>query len=324
MTCQHCGTPAVRADQRFCARCGADLKPPAAVTLPAPAGPAGPAGPATGQPTAPTAAVPPAPGERPAAATVVPPPPPPAQPAAAPATAPAHRRGRNLVVLAVLAVLAAVIGAGGTLLALRGDGRATADDRTGGSAERGGTTPQATENDGATDAGADDTAQPGTTAASPTDAPEPTRFQCWNGGVVTGPAACDRPTGLDGLHWVFPQSAVHACSAGDAHGREVLLNCTTTAPSGATVVVNYTEWRSRKAAEFYYTGLDVTGTLSRPGVDGWYIAARSPNPPYKAALLYEDVPFSVTIYGDTAADRDAVLRAMTTRPKAELRGTRLP
>lgn len=297
-TCPYCGTPATgAADQRFCVRCGGVLSTPVAgVAASAPA------------PPLPSSLPPP------------PPHPPPAYPPPSPVESPGHRVGHaprrrsvaGLVVLLVLALAAVGVGIAGALLLFGGssDGDATASEGERSTAPQ----PIAPTSEAAADP-----------AVLEPKEPKEQRFRCWDRTRAVELKGCKTdPEGIEGVYWLFPQAQGQACTQGQQSGREVFLTCTIGSSSGKKITINYTAWTTWDAAWAHYSGLDIQSSLSWPGMHGWYVEAHGDNAEYKAALLFRDAPFSVTVYGASADDRQAALDQLVVRPAKQLRGERIP
>lgn len=321
MYCALCGTAAVRADQRFCARCGGELRPGSGEQ----AGPSWPGGGAeptvhSGGPAVPPPAYhPPSPVTGPLyaddAPTVMPPPAySPSFPPVVVPTRPLEPRRRRgpLLVLVVAALLAALVGAGGVVLLLGGDDKSaapTAEDRDGGRA--GSTTTETT------------AGEPTTTAPTETDPPtqEQGTFRCWSGGALVAELAdCGTPTGPEGLKWVFPSAAGPGCTADASAQRASEIEC---APDG--VRFHYSEWRSRAALEQYYGGIALT-SIDPPGgrsdLTAFQVVSRESDVGYKVAIYYSSPTalWSVTIYAADEAQYDALLSDLRMRPFEDLQG----
>ena len=148
-------------------------------------------------------------------------------------------------------------------------------------------------------------------------------FECWDGTQADDLASCGEPTGATGLHWVFPDSAAKGCRSAGGDVRSTEIDCVLRATSGRPVRVHYTEWRKWSAAHAEYSKQNVQGAVTRwRGFLRWYISPMRGEWDVKVALLHRDQPWSVTVYGQTAADRDEVLRGLRFRPDAELAGRR--
>ncbi len=204
-------------------------------------------------------------------------------------------------------MLAVVAGVGTALLLARGD-----DDAAAGGADR------ATEAGGATPAG---DSRP-TEDVPDSGAAEEAAYTCWDGGPADGLADCGEPQGAQGLRWVFPDADGPGCSA-TMGNRGAEADCRVRASSGGQVRVHYSEWSDWDAAYAEYSAQDVQGAVTRwRDFFRWYISPRRGDWEYKVALLYRDAPWSVTVYGHSAADRDEVLRQLATRPVGDLMGER--
>lgn len=300
--CTNCGAP--RADLvQPCTRCGVAPAAPtqpvsfekaSEVTLPA---------------TPPLAPPPPPFGPPPVAPLPVAPLPPVGPPGGR------GRRRRSVLLVLLAAVLAVVVGVGTALLLARdhdetaaeaGD-RATDGDRSAGSTPTGADPDETDE----TDEGGPDSE--GADAAA---------YTCWDGDPAADLADCGQPRGADGLTWVFPDSDGPRCSASMGN-RGAEADCRVRASSGGQVRVHYSEWTDWDAAYAEYSAQDVQGAVTRwQDFFRWYISPRTGDWEHKVALLYRDAPWSVTVYGHTAADRDEVLRQLATRPVADLMGER--
>ncbi len=331
MNCSHCGTPSVRAEQRFCAGCGSDL---AAATQPGVEPP--PAYHPPARVTGPLFAD--DPSTRSAPGGPLPPPPvpayaamPPQQPAAAPQPPlPAYDDGRrdrrrtSVLLLVVAALVAALIGAAGVVLLFGNDDDDRASDT---SAEDRGDKIDAT-TEATTDATTDDGgATTATATATDSENAEPASFRCWHGGpLVTRPVDCAPPTGQAGLAWVFPSSDESTCSPSVAVQRAAEVDCSPLV-DGDPVRFHYSEWRSREALENYYGG-NTVATIASPGGRGDLtaarVASRASDVGYKVAVYYADSTalWSVTIYAADEAQYLAAVGLLEARPFGQLRGER--
>jgi len=352
MNCSLCGTPSVRADQRFCARCGTELAsggggaiPPADPTLHTPAAPEPAADTVVGGVPRTPVEPPPAYGQAPRvtgplfADDVPPPPPVPPQFSPAPATfavtptpqpalaspppppvtyddSRAGRRRTSIVLLGAAAVVAALSGAGGVVL-LFADDDPTADA----SAEDRGNDKEAM-----TDAGATPSPDPAQSETE-SETTEPAMFHCWNGGAaVTRLAACPPPTGEAGLAWVFPSSTGATCAPKAGAQRESEAECAPVV-SGAAVRFHYSEWRSRAALEAYYGGntvAEIGAPLGRADLTAVQVESRDSSVGYKVAIYYTDPSalWSVTVYAADVEQYVAAISELDMRPFRQLRGER--
>lgn len=299
--CPRCGTAGVRDGQRFCAQCGTDLTVgDRSEQVPPPA-------PDTVAPVAPLPAPPPPYAQQAYAQPVV--------PAPQPAGYAGGSGGRRtpLVLLTIAALLAALLGAGGVVLLLEGgDGSGsgtTTEDRR----DDGDTTPE--------------------TAATPTTGPtesgtteQQQTFRCWDGAAVASLDSCSRPSGVEGMAWVFPSSTGSTCSAEAGVQRVTEADCTPTV-AGAAVRMHYSEWPSRDALESYYGGLTV-GTIDPPGgrddLTARQVVSRDSDVGYKVAIYYTSAAglWSVTVYAADEAQYLAALDELEIRPFGQLQGRR--
>lgn len=149
-------------------------------------------------------------------------------------------------------------------------------------------------------------------------------YRCWDGRGVADLSACaSDPTGVKGLRWVFPGASEPACERQAQPGRPAFVECTIPASSGGAVAVHYTQWSRWSDGNRHYEGLEVRKRYRWRGLVRWDIAAVSPNPPYKTALMYPDAPWSVTVYGWSVADRDEFLDRLQWKLPGDLRGVSL-
>jgi hypothetical protein len=300
--CTNCGAP--RADLvQPCSRCGVAppapstvslVKPAAEVTLPAPVR------------IAPPPVHPPVHPATMAAPPVARPPlPPPPAPLGPPRPAGSSRR-RSLLLVLVAAVLAVAVGVTTAVLLAGRDEPGTGDDRAA----------DADRSDGPASTGSADGADDG----SGEDAEA--AYTCWDGTTAADRAGCGQPAGVAGLHWVFPDSDGPRCSTTSGN-RGAEADCRVRASSGGEVRVHYSEWSDWDAAHAEYSAQDVQGAVTRwRDFFRWYITPRRGDWEHKVALLYRDAPWSVTVYGHTAADRDEVLHSLAARPVSDLMGER--
>ncbi len=164
-----------------------------------------------------------------------------------------------------------------------------------------------------------------TMSASPVEpTASPTPVQCWNG-PAPSLADCTSPTGRAGIEWVFPSMKDADCSPAEAE-RAQLWNCYDYLDDGAVIRFNYSEWYSFAAAAAHYRNPGYREGYSENRLDdGRYLwlSYDLGKGQYKAALAYSRAPWSVTVYADTTAHRDAALRELLVmRPREQLRGVR--
>lgn len=162
-------------------------------------------------------------------------------------------------------------------------------------------------------------------SASPVEpSAPPTPVQCWNGSAASL-ADCTSPTGRAGIEWVFPSMKDADCSPAEAD-RVQLWNCYDYLDDGAVIRFNYSEWYSFAAAAAHYRNPGYRDGYSENRLDdGRYLwlSYDLGKGQHKAALAYSRAPWSVTVYADTTAHRDAALRELLVmRPREQLRGVR--
>ena len=182
------------------------------------------------------------------------------------------------MLLAVAALVAALIGAGGAVLLFGGEDDSPSDTSA---EDRAVTAP--TDRRGATGRPTPRSSATG----SPTETrvqSEPTTFRCWNGGraVARLGLACTPPFGAAGMAWVFPSSTGATCST-EAGAQRASGGRTALRSSVATAVrFHYSEWRSRADLEVYYGGNSVAASASPSGRDDLTAARSSPVTPASA------------------------------------------
>jgi len=227
------------------------------------------------------------------------------------------------VLLAVAALVAALIGAGGVVLFFGTEDDDPASDT---SAED---RADRVDSDDRTDDPGDPDPDEATSTTTETESAdtEPASFRCWDGGgPVVRLADCAPPSGLPGLAWVFPSSAGSTCSSSAGAQRAAEADCSPLV-DGDAVRFHYSEWRSRTALETYYGG-NTLATIAAPGGRGDLVAARvtsrASDVGYKVALYYADPSalWSVTIYAADEAQYQAAVAQLEVRPFQQLRGER--
>jgi hypothetical protein len=314
---------------RFCTECGAPVPAPAAAPAVAPTVVAPPPEPSV--PTCRGCGTPTRPDLRfcvecgtPASTPSVPPPPAaPAMSAPAAPWAPAAptgperpRRGRLPIVLGVVAALA-LIGAAAVagVVVLGGDDPATTATATDTARPSPSVDSEAASDPSATTEPAVEPSPSETTAAEP-DA------QCWDGTVADKVAYCSEPTGARGMRWVFPSIDDADCGpGGEAPARIRIWTCTDHLTNGTAIKFNYSQWRNVSDAIAHYDG-DAYDKTDLPGGRTRWLSVTNDNT-YKAAIMYDGMPWSVTVYAPNATARDrAVDNLLTMRPRDELRGNR--
>jgi hypothetical protein len=174
--------------------------------------------------------------------------------------------------------------------------------------------------------------QPGTPATTPTAAsssasakPRPS-YRCWNGRTTHALARCGRPSGERGLAWVFTGVDVSGCSRGTAD-RELILRCAESLPDGTPVTVHLSAWSNLGSAIAHY---DDQGRAIRQAIAGdrylWTSydgRVTSEAGPWKAALMYQDAGYSMSLYAPSEQARQEAIREFgAMRPRAQLSGTK--
>ncbi len=150
-------------------------------------------------------------------------------------------------------------------------------------------------------------------SSEPSPTSEPDDYRCWDGSTSTGARKCGKPTGVAGLHWVFPKS--DQCSrAGARDGRVTVLRCERRTPYGRAVV-SYTEWRGVSVAVDRFG--NQFGERGQAWRGGWgYTWSKTS----KRANLYDEVPMSVKVEADNQRARNHVLERIEYRKPNHLRG----
>lgn len=167
---------------------------------------------------------------------------------------------------------------------------------------------------------------PLTTPVTPSP-PVTTTWACWDGTPVATPQACTtEPQGVAGLQWVFPEMPLEDCQPDPVPSSNHVQNyvCTTQLPTGASVGLEFTQWRNNSLAETSFDGVvggrrtlsDITGTPFR-----YRWMSSTDLEEVTSATLYIQAPWSVTTYTASDADRTAAIAAFGVMRKFEyLRG----
>jgi hypothetical protein len=154
----------------------------------------------------------------------------------------------------------------------------------------------------------------------------PAPYRCWDGSDAQKLKDCSRPTGVEGLRWVFPAMADEKCgkpnTSGGA-GLELRMLCLHRLQDGTRIGVGYFAWQSIPAGFAFYKGQGlqpskVPGPDGRPvhfgffGIEGATV---------KAASLFAKEPFSLTItYPATTTLSEQDQQALAPRPPDQVRG----
>ena len=111
----------------------------------------------------------------------------------------------------------------------------------------------------------------------------------------------------------------------DSSDRLTEAHCEVTTSSGGRAEIHYSEWSSRSIAYDTYQAQNHDGSVTAwREFDRWNVTPIANDWSHKVALLYRGAPWSVTIYANSAADRDEVLRELDYRPVSDLMGERTP
>lgn len=221
-------------------------------------------------------------------------------------------RGRGwLIALVCVLVLATVFGAGAFLLFARpGSSGPSATDAT--PPRSHGTHRQAS-------------SAPTAPTPSPSAKPRPS-YRCWSGRTARTPARCGRPSGERGLAWVFTGVDLSGCTPGSAD-RELLVSCDESLPDGTPVTLHLSAWSNLGSAIAHY---DDRGRAQRQALAGdrylWTSyddRVTSEAGPWKAALMYRDAAYSMSLYAPSEQARQEAIREFgAMRPRDQLSGAR--
>jgi hypothetical protein len=160
---------------------------------------------------------------------------------------------------------------------------------------------------------------PSAAASTPPTAPAPAPYRCWDGSDAQALKDCSRPTGDQGLHWVFPRMADQRCGKPTKTGPGVVLRilCSARLSDGNRIQLGYYQWDSVRAGIAFYGAQDLARTDGN-GFHGWTGGADGT---FKSALLYVAAPYSqtVTIPASSLATPED-LQLMQPRPPKQVRG----
>ena len=146
--------------------------------------------------------------------------------------------------------------------------------------------------------------------------PAPAPYRCWDGSDAQSLKDCSRPTGEQGLHWVFPVLADQRCGKPTKTGPGVVLRilCSARLSDGSRIQLGYYQWDSVRAGVAFYGAQNLTRSDGN-GFHGWTGRADGT---LKSALLYVAAPYSQTVTfpagsprhpGGPAADAAAAAQA---------------
>ncbi len=156
-------------------------------------------------------------------------------------------------------------------------------------------------------------------SSTPTAAPAPAAYRCWDGSDAQTLKDCSRPTGEQGLRWVFPHLADQRCGKATTTGPGVVLRilCSARLADGSRIQLGYYQWDSVRAGVDFYGAQDLTRTDGN-GFHGWTGGAGGT---LKSALLYVASPYSQTVtLPATAVATPEDLQRMQPRPPKQVRG----
>jgi hypothetical protein len=156
-------------------------------------------------------------------------------------------------------------------------------------------------------------------SSSPPAAPAPAPYRCWDSSDAQSLKDCSRPTGEQGLHWVFPQLADQRCGKPTKTGPGVALRvlCSARLSDGSRVQLGYYQWDSVRAGVTFYGAQDLTRSDGN-GFLGWTGDADGT---LTSALLYAAAPYSQTVsFPARAKATQEDLQRMQPRPAKQVRG----
>jgi hypothetical protein len=131
---------------------------------------------------------------------------------------------------------------------------------------------------------------------------------CWDNSIAPDAAHCSVPTGLAGMATVFP-GLTAACTAVDSpiEGKAEVYEC---AHDG--FIVRYSRWDAGFDKESYYTVENQVASQpweigGEPAGLQWFSIENDPEEtePYQWSAAYDSLPFSLSVEGETQADRSS-------------------
>jgi hypothetical protein len=144
---------------------------------------------------------------------------------------------------------------------------------------------------------------------------------CWDGSEADGATACPVPTGRDGMATVFP-GLDDSCTIKDSpiEGKAEVYECL---HDGFTV--RYTRWEEGFDKEKYYE-VENAVPSQEWSIDGedaglqWFSVENDPaeEQPYQWSGAYAGSPFSLSVEGETQADRSAGLTELELVPPSRV------
>jgi hypothetical protein len=169
-------------------------------------------------------------------------------------------------------------------------------------------------------AGRQPATSPTASGAVSTSPATPAPYRCWDGSDAQKLNDCSRPTGVEGLHWLFPHLDDQRCGSPTQTGPgvEQRLLCSARLSDGSRIQLGYYEWASvRTGVDFY----DAPQLEPTNGGGFRYWTGRSKGT-FKTALMYAAAPFSltVTVPATAQAATPSDVEALTPRPPKQVRG----
>lgn len=221
---------------------------------------------------------------------------------------PAEGRRRREPLVLVGAIVAALVLAGGAYAAKTiGDDDADPGGQVQTPPSGGPTTPPATEST--------EPADPEETTDDPAAV-----VRCWDGSRADTVDECTEPRGARGIQWVFPSLDTTKCTKDKTETRPQIWACSARLGDGTEITLNYSQWNDLDEGLSYYRGQSYDETPWPGGRVRWLIISAAGE--YKAAVMYRDEPWSVTIYAPNGDARDrALAKLVKMRPGDELRGS---
>ncbi len=177
-------------------------------------------------------------------------------------------------------------------------------------------------NEGA-DAGRQPSPSPSTSpsaSASSTPPAPPAPYRCWDGADAQRLNDCSRPTGVEGLQWLFPHLVDQKCGKPTKTGPGVVLRilCSARLSDGSRIQMGYYQWESVRTGAGYYNAQRLTGSTS----DGFHRWTGGSKDTLKSAQLYAAAPFSLTVTMPANAQTSASdAEQLEPRPPKQVRGT---
>jgi hypothetical protein len=168
-------------------------------------------------------------------------------------------------------------------------------------------------------AGRQPTTPPSASGAASTPPAAPAPYRCWDGSDAQTLRDCSRPTGEQGLQWVFPHLADQRCGKPTKTGPGVVLRilCSARLSDGSRIQLGYYQWESVRAGVAFYGAQE----LARSDGNGFHGWAGGAGGTMKSALLYVAAPYSQTVtLPPTAVASQEDLQLMQPRPPQQVRG----